>query len=45
MLRVDSYERLQMGPLLRAPVVIQHFSPPANLLKVPKVAVNKDISQ
>ncbi|KAL3160999.1 hypothetical protein ABBQ38_009386 [Trebouxia sp. C0009 RCD-2024] len=37
MLRVDSYERLQMGPLLRAPVVIQHFSPPANLLKVPKI--------
>ena len=43
LLRVDAYERLQMGPLLRAPVVVQHFSPPANLLKVPKVAAGKNI--
>ena len=38
LLGVESYDRLQLGPLLRAPIIIQHFNPPASLLKVPKVS-------
>lgn len=39
LLRVESYDRLQLGPLLRAPIIVQHFNPPSSLLKVPKVLI------
>ena len=39
LLRVESYDRLQLGPLLRAPIIVQHFNPPSSLLKVPKVPI------
>ena len=44
-LQVDSYDHLQLGPLLRAPIIVQHFSPPASLLKFPKVVSTRIMPQ
>ena len=36
-LSVSEFSQLQLGPLLRNPVIIQHFKPPQDRVVIPKV--------
>jgi hypothetical protein len=36
-LQVESFNQLQMGPLLRHPLVVASFKPPATVVEVPQV--------
>lgn len=36
-LKVSDFSHLELGPLLRNPVIIQSFKPPADRVEVPKV--------
>ena len=37
-MHVTEFHQLKLGPLLRNPVIIQHFEPPPDLTIVPKVS-------
>ena len=37
-MHVSEFHQLKLGPLLRNPVIIQHFEPPPDLTIVPKVS-------
>jgi hypothetical protein len=36
-LKVQGFNELQMGPLLRNPLVVANFKPPATVVEVPQV--------
>jgi hypothetical protein len=40
-LQVESFNDLQMGPLLRHPLVIANFKPPPTVIEVPQVRFNR----
>jgi hypothetical protein len=40
-LKVEAFNELQMGPLLRHPLIIANIKPPATVVEVPQVRLDK----
>jgi hypothetical protein len=41
---VEAFNELQMGPLVRNPVVVANFKPPAAVVEVPQVRLEQRVS-